>query len=218
MRVDASGTRLRSKVRAGSIMTSFTEQPEQIRILGDADTLHVLFSPELASAYGANSSRPLRAARSDLQVNAVQALVATSLGGTDAGLEQTIHSVAKLIVEGRKDLARATGGLAPTARRVMLNLLEERLCDGISVRELASAANLSLHHFIKVCRTSEGLTPHALLVQKRIQRSIELLLNAKASVEDIAIQVGFSSPSHFISVFHRLVGVTPFKARRAARQ
>ena len=99
----------------------------------------------------------------------------------------------------------------------MLHLLERRLTAGVSVPELAQAANLSLHHFIKVCRESEGLTPHALLLQKRIERSVELLLTQKAPVEEIALEVGFSSPSHFISTFRRLIGVTPASLRRAAR-
>ena len=77
--------------------------------------------------------------------------------------------------------------------------------------------SLSLHHFIKVCRQSEGLTPHALLIEKRIERAIEILLEGMATVDEVAIQVGFFSPSHFISTFRRLVGVTPAALRRAAR-
>jgi AraC family transcriptional regulator len=82
---------------------------------------------------------------------------------------------------------------------------------------LADAASLSLHHFIKVCRQSEGLTPHALLIEKRIERAIEILLEGMATVDEVAIQVGFFSPSHFISTFRRWVGVTPAALRRAAR-
>ena len=204
------------QVRAGSIITSFTQRAERIRVLGAADTLHVLFSPEFTNACGEDPSASLPFARRKLQATAVQALAAASLRGTDADLAQTIQSVATLIAEGRKGLARTTGGLAPGARRAVLNLLDERLPHGVSVPELAAAANLSLHHFIKACRQSEGLTPHALLVQKRIERSIELLLDGKASVDEVAMEVGFSSPSHFTSVFHRSVGVTPSAMRRAA--
>jgi AraC family transcriptional regulator len=99
----------------------------------------------------------------------------------------------------------------------MLDLLDRHLSGGISVPELADAANLSLHHFIKVCRQSEGLTPHALLMQKRIERAIELLLNRRAAVDEVAMLVGFASSSHFVSAFRRLVGVTPASLRRAAR-
>lgn len=217
MREGKDGTSSRGTVKAGSVIISFTEQPERIHIAGAADTLQVLFSPELAAACTKNPSGRLPLARREWQAIAVQTLTATSFGGNDAHLQQTIGSVAKLVVEGCNHVETTAGGLAPKARRILVNLLEERLCDGISVAELADAANLSLHHFIKVCRQTEGLTPHALLMQKRIERSIELLLGGPATVDEVAIQVGFSSPSHFVSAFHRVVGVTPSAMRRAAR-
>lgn len=210
------GTPSHEMLRAGSIITSFTERPERIRIVGAADTLQLLFSPELAAARGANSAVdwPLRR---DLLASTVQTLVATSLDGTDTQLRQTVAAVAKLVIEQPRALETSAGGLTPQARRVVLELLDKRLPDGISVPELADAASLSLHHFIKVCRQSEGLTPHALLVAKRIDRAIEILLAGMATVDEVAIQVGFFSPSHFISTFRRLVGVTPAALRRAAR-
>ncbi len=210
------GTTSHEMLRAGSIITSFTERPERIRIVGAADTLQLLFSPELAAARGANSAVdwPLRR---DLLASTVQTLVASSLGGTDTQLRQTVAAVAKLVTEQPRALETSAGGLTPQARRVVLELLDKRLPDGISVSELADAASLSLHHFIKVCRQSEGLTPHALLVAKRIDRAIEILLAGMATVDEVAIQVGFFSPSHFISTFRRLVGVTPAALRRAAR-
>jgi AraC family transcriptional regulator len=207
----------RDMVRAGNIITSFTERAERIRIFGSADTLHLLFSPDLAAACEVNPMGQLPLARRELQATAVQTLVATSFGGTDAQLQQTVASVARLVVEGHTHEETKAGGLAPQARCAMLDLLEKRLAGGVSVPELADAANLSLHHFIKACRQSEGLTPHALLMQKRIERSIELLLSRTATVDEVATLVGFSSPSHFISTFRRMVGVTPASLRRAAR-
>ena len=75
-----------------------------------------------------------------------------------------------------------------------------------------------MHHFIKSFRQSEAFTPHALLLQRRMERAMGLLLNCKQSVEEIALMVGFSSPSHFISTFRKLVGVTPSLLRRLARR
>ena len=211
------GTPSNELLRAGSIITSFTERPERIRIVGPADTLQLLFSPELAAARAANSPVGWPLLRRDLLASTVQTLVATSLDGTDTQLRQTVAAVAKLVVEQHRHQETSAGGLTPQARRVVLELLDKRLTDGISVPELADAASLSLHHFIKVCRQSEGLTPHALLIEKRIERAIEILLKGMATVDQVAIQVGFFSPSHFISTFRRLVGVTPATLRRAAR-
>ncbi len=208
---------LHELVRRGSIITSFTERPERIQIAGSADTLQLLFSPELALASGANPAVHSPLVRRKLLFTVVQTLVATSLAGPDAQLQQTVASVARLVVEQHRHEPISAGGLSPHARRVMLELLDKRLLGGISVPELASAANLSLHHFIKVCRQSEGFTPHALLMQKRIGKAIELLLDGVGTVDDVALRVGFYSPSHFISTFRRQVGVTPAALRRAAK-
>ena len=207
----------RETVRAGSIIASLTNRPERIHVIGSADTLQLLFSPELAAARGADSPVHLPHAGRELLAPTIQTLVATSLDGTEVQLQQKVASVAKLVVEGRNREETSGGGLAPQARRVLFEMLEKRLLDGISVPELADATNLSLHHFIKVCRQSEGLTPHALLMQKRIERAIEMLLDGTATVNEVAMRVGFLSSSHFISTFRRLVGVTPLALRRAGR-
>jgi AraC-like DNA-binding protein len=202
----------------GSIVTSFTHVPERIRILSAADTLHLLFSPELAEACAVDTTRRLSPqAYPALRAGAVQTLLAAALDGTDAGMQQTIASVARTIVDNYGGEGLATGGLAPQASRAIHELIEKHLRRGVSVPELAEAAGLSVHHFIKSFRQSEGFTPHALLLQRRMERAIGLLLNRKESVEEIALMVGFSSPSHFISTFRKLVGVTPSLLRRAAR-
>jgi AraC-like DNA-binding protein len=205
------------RVRAGSIITSFTEQPERIRITGAAETFHLLFSPELARACGADAANRLPQACRQLQAGAIKTLVAASLSGTETQLQQAVASVATLLLEPPPMLPVAAGGLAPGARRDMLRLIDNRLPSGLSVADLARAAHLSVHHFIKVCRHTEGLTPHALLTQKRVERSLELLFDGSATLDEVALRVGFSSPSHFISTFRRLTGTTPAAVRRAAR-
>ena len=205
-------------VRAGTVITSFTARPERIRVFGAADTLHVLFSPELAATCGARTADDSPLTYRELQASAAQTLVASSIHGSDAQLEQTVAALAKIVAQGHKQTQMSAGGLAPGARRAMLDLLNRHLSDGISVPELAEAAHLSLHHFIKVCCKSEGLTPHALLIQKRIERAIELLLDGKACVDEVGVLVGFASSSHFVCTFHRAVGVTPATLRSAARE
>jgi AraC family transcriptional regulator len=202
----------------GSIVASFTQVPERIHILSAADTLHLLFSSELVEACAVVTTRRLSPRTYPaLQVGAVQSLVAAAFGGTDTQMQQTIASVARTIVDNHGSERLAAGGLAPQANRAIHELIEKHLRRGVSVPELAEAAGLSVHHFIKSFRQSEGFTPHALLLQRRMERAIGLLLNRKESVEEIALMVGFSSPSHFISTFRKLVGVTPSLLRRAAR-
>ena len=136
--------------RRGDIVASFTQYPERIRILGAADTLHLLFSPELAKACGADSALRLPPGVHEmLQAGAVQTLVAAS-SGTEAQLQQAVASVAKALAESQSRSRVRKGGLTPQASRAVRDLLKKRIAEGVSVPELADAAGLSLHHFIKV--------------------------------------------------------------------
>ena len=93
------------------------------------------------------------------------------------------------------------GGISPAARRRVHALVDERLqadgCSPLAVDELARAAGLSVHHFIKAFRQTEGGTPHAKVIARRLDHALSLLLQANARVDWIALQTGFSSPRAF---------------------
>ena len=213
--VETGLSRERKFSRVGDIVTSFTFSRERIRVLGAADTIHLLFSPKLAESLRADQSY-LSSSRIEpaLRISAVQAFVAMAQNRTDAQMERAVLSIPRTLRENISR-SRPAGGLAPHARRAIHQLLANHISTGVSVPELAEAAELSLHHFIKVCRETEGYTPHTLLLHKRIERAVALLLKPRARVDEVAITIGFSSPSHFVSSFRRLVGVTPAAFRNA---
>jgi AraC family transcriptional regulator len=64
----------------------------------------------------------------------------------------------------------ARGGLAPAARRRVLELIEARLVTGVSVEELAREAGLSPTHFAKAFKTSLGRPPHQFILARRLER------------------------------------------------
>ena len=112
------------------------------------------------------------------------------------------------------------GGLSPAARRRVHALIDDRLqansCSPPALGELADAARLSIHHFVKAFRQTEGQTPYAHVNARRIDNALMLLLQANARVDQVGDMTGFSSPSHFISAFRRHMGVTPGALRDAA--
>ena len=90
-------------------------------------------------------------------------------------------------------------------------------CTAPTLRELADATELSVHHFVKAFSRSEGLTPHAYLNVRRIDRALMLVLSGNERVGDIADAIGFSSPAHFVAAFRKQLGVTPGALRAAVR-
>jgi transcriptional regulator GlxA family with amidase domain len=83
----------------------------------------------------------------------------------------------------------------------------------ISVDQLAERVALSKYHFIRRFSASTGLTPGAYLTRVRIEKAMEFLRGTTLSIEQIAVQVGYSSGSYFIKAFRGLTGLTPGEFR-----
>lgn len=80
--------------------------------------------------------------------------------------------------------------------------------EDVSVAQLASVANLSRFHFIRVFSRETGLTPHVYLTQVRIRHARRLLAKGW-SVAPVAYETGFVDQSHLTRHFKRILGITP---------
>lgn len=110
-------------------------------------------------------------------------------------------------------LKNCRGGLDHLVLRTIKEYIEEKHKEDISLEELASLACMSKYHFARLFEQSTSLPPHQYLMQRRIEKSKELLKHTKLTVENIALEVGYESVSHFRNIFRRAVGVTPKKYR-----
>lgn len=218
----------RRTIRTGAIGIDLPGSPTAVTINGCADTVQIVITSELVETV-TGGPIPARGERPHinelaLQAAASQALVAIvhDSKGIGTELEVLVRRVASLFA-GSSDGDRRPprGGLAPAARRRVRSLIDQRLeAEGLpppTVEELADAARLSQHHFIRAHRQSEGQTPHAFVARRRIAAALRMLLEDDARVGDVAETMGYSSPSHFVSVFHQHIGVTPGALRDAVR-
>lgn len=89
------------------------------------------------------------------------------------------------------------------------DLIDAEMSGPLTLRRLASAANLSPYHFARAFKASTGLAPHQFVTMRRIERAKTLLIATRASVTDVAHAVGFSNISHFRRVFRRHTGWSP---------
>jgi AraC family transcriptional regulator len=106
------------------------------------------------------------------------------------------------------------GRLAPWQERRAKELLAANLTGGITLADLAKACELSIRHFTRAFRASTGMSPHAWLLQLRLQRAKQLLANPRRMLVDIAFECGFADQSHLTRVFQRSVGLSPGAWRR----
>lgn len=102
-----------------------------------------------------------------------------------------------------------SNGLSEQKVRLVTDYIQAHLEQDLSLAELASLVQLSPYHFARLFKRSTGLSPHKYLLQCRIQRAKQLLLERELSLAEIACVVGFSSQGHLNYHFKRLVGVTP---------
>ncbi|WIG60061.1 MAG: Transcriptional regulator, AraC family [Ktedonobacterales bacterium] len=104
---------------------------------------------------------------------------------------------------------------APEAVRRVREYLAEHYAEAVTLRELASLADLSPFHLLRVFSATAGLPPHAYLTQVRVSRAKGLLV-AGMPLAQVAALTGFTDQSHFTRHFKRIVGVPPGHYARAA--
>jgi len=108
----------------------------------------------------------------------------------------------------------SVGGLGPWQKRRATELLRENLVGRIRLSQLAQECGLSISHFARSFKASFGVSTHRWLVQRRIERSQELLVNTRESLADIADQAGFADQAAFTRTFHQIAGISPGRWRR----
>ncbi len=90
----------------------------------------------------------------------------------------------------------------------------EHLSDeALSVKALAQQAGISEVQFRKLFQAACGSTPIAYIIEKRLAHAKELMRYSDLSLEEIALQSGFSSLSYFCRVFKKQTSQTPGQYR-----
>jgi AraC-like DNA-binding protein len=85
------------------------------------------------------------------------------------------------------------------------------------VGELARRAGYTADHFARVFRAVIGLTPKQFIVEARLNRARQMLLESTMSVGQIADELGYEDIFSFSRQFKERTGVTPTAYRAAPR-
>jgi AraC family transcriptional regulator len=126
--------------------------------------------------------------------------------------ELVIHLLRTDASHGGRESGRPRS-LAPDQLRPALEMIHDDLQANFSLRELASAVQLSPYHFSRSFKRVTGLSPHQYVLSQRVQLARRLLAETSLSIAEVAHQVGFYDQSHFTYHFKRLVGITPSAVR-----
>lgn len=107
----------------------------------------------------------------------------------------------------------AAGG-APAQFARVAALLRERYATTLSLEEMAVAAGLTPFQLIGLFKRTAGLTPHAYLVQLRLQAAMRAL-KAGVPIAEAATAAGFYDQSALTRHLKQSFGVTPLQFARA---
>lgn len=140
-----------------------------------------------------------------------------SRSGADAmTLESGMLSMLKLLLEWHGDLAVAPQ--RPKGDRVLVrracDYLNAHLDRDVSLSELSDQLDTNRFRLIREFRKVLGITPHAYLNNRRLERAKQAL-SAGQGLAETALECGYWDQSHFHRFFKRSLGVTP-KAYRDA--
>ncbi|HJU73134.1 MAG TPA: AraC family transcriptional regulator [Gemmatimonadaceae bacterium] len=80
---------------------------------------------------------------------------------------------------------------------------------------LASRLQVSPYHLCRVFRATTGMTLHAYRLDLRCRVALERLSETRGDISRVALELGFSSHSHFTATLRRQLGITPSQVRRA---
>jgi AraC family transcriptional regulator len=109
---------------------------------------------------------------------------------------------------------RSRARLSSLERSRVIEHIDQHLGDDLSVEGLAKLVQMSAAQFTRAFKASLGATPHAYVVERRIEMARQLLLADRGrSLAELADGLGFSSQSHFTEAFRRQVGLTPGRWR-----
>ncbi|WP_407951323.1 helix-turn-helix domain-containing protein [Pararhizobium qamdonense] len=81
---------------------------------------------------------------------------------------------------------------------------------------MATSVRLSPRHFTRAFSIRTGMSPHAFVMQQRVERARELLLTLDMEIVEVALACGLSDHAHLSRLFKRFSGTTPSQWRESS--
>lgn len=90
--------------------------------------------------------------------------------------------------------------------------IREHCTQALKLEDICAAAELSASYLIRAFKQQYGMTPHAYLVNRRIQFARQQLRQGRL-IADVALDAGFADQAHFQRVFKQHLAATPGQYR-----
>lgn len=157
-------------------------------------------------------------------VKRVISLLDTAIGelNRDHSAKCTILQAASILreqIDPQAVAAAADGGgrlLAWQARKVR-EYIDGHIEGPILVADLCALIQRSEAHFSRSFKRTFGASPHAFVIQCRLELAAQYMLETDTRLSDIALRCGFTDQAHLCKHFRQSTGQTPVAWRRARK-
>jgi AraC-like DNA-binding protein len=113
--------------------------------------------------------------------------------------------------------ARATSGQGVSEIGRARERIDDAPAETVSLSDLSDLCGLSRFQFLRSFARTTGLTPHAYMLQRRIDLARRLILLGRP-LSEVAAESGFFDQSHMNRHFTRVLGATPGAYAAAAHR
>ncbi|PTX92296.1 AraC family transcriptional regulator [Opitutus sp. ER46] len=122
--------------------------------------------------------------------------------------------LARHYAEIPRDARGASSSLPGYKLKQVTDWMESHLDEPFDLAQTAAMAGLSKFHFHRLFKSATGMSPGKYHVNARMQEARRRLRETDQSIVAVALDLGFSTPSHFAQVFRRETGLSPSDYRR----
>ncbi len=97
--------------------------------------------------------------------------------------------------------------------RLAAELIRERCTEALKLEDICAAVGLSPSYLNRSFRRCYGMTPHAYLINSRVQFA-QARLRRGGQIAEVALAAGFADQAHLQRTFKQLLAATPGQYRR----
>ena len=140
----------------------------------------------------------------------------------DPGYQQILAGIASLLLgvaysKSRQEIFqdKQTNALVSKAKILMAENIGQNFLEG--GKAIAQHIGVGYSWFRHIFKEYTGFSPNQYVIELKISKSKELLINTNLTCQQISDMVGFETPSYFSIMFKKKVGFTPIEYRKFHR-
>lgn len=175
-------------------------------------------------SYTINEALHLSEGEKDLVNNSFKYILSELKRGTDRYTKELISTAIELLLKNCNRFYDRQFSSRDNANKSVLEKFELLLNDyytsdkplnlGLpTVTYFADQLHLSPNHFGDIVKKETGSSAQEYIQSKIIERSKELIFNPEKTITEIAYELGFKYPQHFMRLFKKREGISPLTYR-----